>query len=89
MLVQPFHDSILPIMVQIAMVMVLYSVCVLGYSQIRRPDVAQMVEKLRGLLFGFLLVKCSYLMVMFINNTVDKIIIKWGDNCVRSSFSIT
>jgi|GEM_PF-2725378 len=76
MLVEPFHTSVYPILVQIAMVMVLYSVCVLGYTQIRRPDVAQMVEKLRGLLFGFLLVKCSYLIVMFINNTIDKIVIK-------------
>jgi len=76
MLVEPFHTSIYPIMVQIAMIMVLYSISVLGYSQIRRPDVAQMVEKLRGLLFGFLLVKCSYIIVMFINNTVDKIVVK-------------
>ena len=76
MLVKPFYDNILPIMTQVAIVMVLYSTCVLGYSQIRRPDVAQMVEKLRGLLFGFLLVKCSYIIVMFINNTVDKIVVK-------------
>lgn len=76
MLMEPFHQSIWPIMVQIAMVMVCYSISILGYNQIRRPDVAQMIERLRGLLFGFLLVKCSYLMVMFINNTVDKIVLK-------------
>ena len=79
MLVEPFRQSILPILTQIGMVMVIYSVTILGFNQIRRPDVAAMIEKLRGLLFGFLLVKCSYLAVMFINNTVDKIIIKWGD----------
>jgi uncharacterized protein (DUF697 family) len=76
MLVEPFKQSILPILVQIGMVMVIYSVTILGYNQIRRPDVAQMVEKLRGYLFGFLLVKGSYLMVMFINNTIDKIVLK-------------
>ena len=86
MLVEPFRQSILPILTQIGMVMVIYSVTILGYNQIRRPDMAQMIEKLRGLLFGFLLVKCSYLAVMFINNTVDKIVLKWGDINGRKCF---
>lgn len=76
MLVEPFRQNILPILVQIGMVMVIYSVTILGYNQIRRPDVAMMVEKLRGYLFGFVLVKASYLIVMFINNSIDKIVLK-------------
>ncbi|HEY8804749.1 MAG TPA: hypothetical protein VIM42_06510 [Clostridium sp.] len=73
MLVEPFRLHILPILVQIGMVMVIYNVTILGYSQIRRPDVQKMVETLRGLLFGFILVKGSYLAVMFISNLIDSI----------------
>lgn len=72
-LVDPFSQHILPILIEIGMIMFIYSVVTLGYSQIRRPDVQNLIEKLKGLIFGYLLVKGGYVFVMYINKIIDNI----------------
>lgn len=75
-LVDPFRQHILPILIEIGMIMFIYSIVTLGYNQIRRPDIQQLIEKLKGLIFGYLLVKGSYVFVMYINQIIDGIKVK-------------
>lgn len=75
-LVDPFRQHILPILIEIGMIMFIYSTISLGYSQIRRPDIQHLIEKLKGLIFGYLLVKGAYIFVMYINQIIDGIKVK-------------
>lgn len=75
-LVEPFRQEILPILIEIGMIMVIYGFISLGYSQIRRPDIQQLIEKAKGLIFGYILVKGAYIFVMYINKVIDGISIK-------------
>jgi len=72
-LVEPFRQHILPILVEIGMIMFIYSIVALGYTQIRRPDIQHLIERLKGLIFGYLLVKGAYIFVMYINKIIDGI----------------
>lgn len=78
-LVEPFRQHILPILVEIGMIMFIYSIVALGYTQIRRPDIQHLIERLKGLIFGYLLVKGAYIFVMYINKIIDGIKVNWGD----------
>jgi len=72
-LVEPFRQHILPILIEIGMIMFIYSIVALGYTQIRRPDIQHLIERLKGLIFGYLLVKGAYVFVLYINKIIDGI----------------
>jgi len=73
MLVEAFKTSIFPYLVEIGVVMFVYSLCGLGYTMFRRPDVQMLVDKLKGYIFAYMLVKGAFVIVNFIDKVISKI----------------
>lgn len=70
MLVSAFKTSIFPYLVEIGVIMFVYSLCGLGYTMFRRPDFQMLIDKLKGYIFAYMLVKGAFVIV----NCIDKII---------------
>jgi len=73
MLVEAFRTSIFPYLVEIGVVMFVYSLCGLGYTMFRRPDFQMLVDKLKGYIFAYMLVKGAFVIVNFIDKVIDKV----------------
>jgi len=72
MLVEAFKNNIFPYLIEIAVIMFVYSICGLSYGMFRRPDFQMLIEKLKGYIFAYMLIKGAFVIVNFI----DKIILK-------------
>ncbi|MDD4157544.1 MAG: hypothetical protein PHY08_13345 [Candidatus Cloacimonetes bacterium] len=73
MLVEAFKTSIFPYLCQIAVVMFVYSLCGLGYTMFRKPDFQMLIDKLKGYIFAYIIVKGAFVIVNFIDQVVGKL----------------
>jgi hypothetical protein len=73
MMVKAFQTSIFPYLVEIGVILFVYSIISLGYTMFRKPDFQNLVERLRGYIVAYMLVKGAFVIVNFINRMIDGI----------------
>jgi hypothetical protein len=73
MLVDAFRTSIFPYLCQVGVILLVYSFCTLGYQTLRKPDMQMFIDKFKGYLFAYLLIRSAFVIVNFIDKVIDNI----------------
>ncbi len=71
MLLDAFQKTIFPYFVEIGGILLVYSIIASGYIVMRKHDIKELVEKLRSLILGYMLVKGAFVILEFINKLID------------------
>lgn len=71
MIVDAFRDSIYPYMVQLAVVFFVFALCQFAYALFRRPDWQQFLDKFKGAVFGYAVVRGAFAILLVIDNIID------------------
>lgn len=71
MLLEAFRVTIFPYLVEIGAILFIYSIISSGYVVMRKHDLRDLVEKLRCLVIGYMLVRGAFVILSFINKVID------------------
>lgn len=77
MLVDAFKNSIFPYIVQLGVIMFVYSICSCGYSLFRQHNFQQFIDKLKASLLAYIIIRGAFTIVEFVDNIVENINL-WG-----------
>lgn len=72
MLVEAFKTHIYPHLVEIAVIMFVFSICQYGYSLFKSPNWSQFIEKLKGAIIAYAVVRGAFVIVNFIDKVIKK-----------------
>jgi uncharacterized membrane protein len=73
MLVKAFQDHIFPYMVEIAVILFVFSLCQNGYALFRSPNYQQFVDRLKASILAYVVVKSGFVIVKFVDAAIDNI----------------
>jgi hypothetical protein len=73
MLVQAFKEHIFPYMVEIAVILFVFSLCQSGYILFRSPNYQQFIDRLKACVLAYLTVKGSFQIVSFCDKALEGI----------------
>jgi hypothetical protein len=71
MLVNAFKANVFPYLVQIGVILLVYSLCQSGYSLYRDPNWQKFLDKLKASLVAYATVKGSWVIVSFFDKLID------------------
>jgi len=71
MLLDAFAKTIFPYMVEIGGILFTYSIIASGYTVMRKHDLRELIEKLKSLILGYMLVKGAFVILSFINKLIE------------------
>jgi hypothetical protein len=71
MLLDAFEKTIFPYLVQIGGILFIYSIICSSYIVMRKHDIKELVEKLRSLVIGYMIIKGAFVILAFINKLIE------------------
>lgn len=79
MLLEAFKNTIFPYLVEIGSILFIYSIISSAYTVMRKNDIRELIEKLKSLILGYMLIKGAFVILSFINKIIENMKI-WGVN---------
>lgn len=71
MLVQAFRDNIFPYIIQIGIILFVFSICQFAYALYRQPNWQQFFDKFKAAVFGYIVVRGAFVIVNFIDRIIE------------------
>lgn len=73
MLVDAFKSTIFPYIVQLGVILFVFSICSAAYSLFRKPNWQEFIDKLKAALIAYACVRGAFAIVSFIDKIINNI----------------
>ena len=73
MLVQAFKTAIFPYIIQIGVILFVYSIAANSYSMFRNPNWQQFIDKLKNGVIAYMCIRGAFAIVSFIDKIINNL----------------